>query len=188
MEAELAPVSVLLGPNSGGKSSVLQAVRLGCAALGWVLRQESVPKLSDGWIRVWWNYPIRGDEAFLPAASTEELFLNRDGSGLTVTLGFDEADVIQELVVELRYGRNSALMLDVRVKSQQALDEIAGLPAKSRHLSPRLAKFLVGREPIAVSIPSFYGVLREEPYVADARLEHLIGAGQQGSVVRNLVA
>jgi hypothetical protein len=131
MEAELAPVSVLLGPNSCGKSSVLQAIRLGCAALGWVLRQEPVPKLSDGWIVLWWDYPIREDEAFLPAASTEELFLNRGDSGLTVTLGFDETDVVQELIVELHYGRNSALKLDVRVKSQQALDDIADLPSKS---------------------------------------------------------
>ena len=188
MEAELAPVSVLLGPNSCGKSSVLQAVRLGCAALGWVLRQEPVPKLSDGWIVLWWDYPIREDEAFLPATPTEELFLNRGDSGLTVTLGFDETDIVQELCVKLHYGRNSALKLDVRVKSRQALDDIADLPSKSKHVTPRLAKFLAGREPIAVSIPSFYGVLREEPYVTDARLEHLIGAGQQGSVVRNLVA
>ena len=51
----------------------------------------------------------RIDEAFLPATSTEELFLNRGDSGLTVTLGFDETDIVQELLVGLRYGRNSAL-------------------------------------------------------------------------------
>src|SRR5438034_1009674 len=63
------------------------------------------------------------------------------------------------------------------------------VPAASKHhLSQRLAQVLAGKEPIAISIPAFYGVVREEPYVNDARLERLLGAGEQGSVVRNLVA
>jgi predicted ATPase len=188
LEADLAPVSVLLGPNSCGKSSILQAVRLACAALTWVLRQAPVPKRKESWIVLWDGLSIRQDEPFLPAAPTEELFLGRGDTGLTVTLSFDETDVVQELYVGLRYGQNSALKLDVWVKSERALEAIARLPARSRNVSPRLTEALVGKEPIAIAIPSFYGVVQQEPYVADARLEQLLGAGQQGSVVRNLVA
>lgn len=187
LAAELSPVSVLLGPNSSGKSSVLQAVRLACSALAWVLRQEPTPKLDDDWIALWWNYPVREDSAFLPGVPAEELFLNKGEDDLVVSLGFDDTDFIHELQVSLRHGRNSALMLDVRVKSQSALDAVTGLKPQSRYFSPRLAEAFAGKEPIAVSIPSFYGVVREEPYVNDARLERLLGAGEQASVVRNLV-
>lgn len=191
IEAELDRVAVLLGPNSSGKSSVLHAIRFACSALAWTLRQGPEPKVRDQWIAVWEDWPIRADEAFLPAVPTEDLFLNRAGHDLIVTLRFDDADFVQELRVMLRYGRNAALKLDVRVKSAQALAAASGIATKSRQspvYSQRLAEALVGKEPIAVAVPSFYGVVRHEPYVNDARLERLLGAGEQGAVVRNLVA
>jgi len=181
-------VSVLLGPNSSGKSSVLQAVGLACSAYAWALRQEPVPKLHDGWIAIWWDYPIRADETFLPAVRTDELFFNKGSDPVVVTLRFEDTDFIQELQVSLRYGRNEALKLDVRVHSSAALQAVTGIKPQSKFFSPRLAEALTGKEPIAVAIPSFYGVVHGEPYINDARLERLLGAGQQGSVVRNLVA
>src|SRR5262249_2282057 len=109
--------------------------------------------------------------------------LNRGDEPLVLSLGFDEGDFIQELRVSLRYGRADALRLDVRVKSREALNAAAGTKSKAK----RLASALTDREPIAVTIPSFYGVVREEPYLNNARLDRLLGAGEQGSVVRNLV-
>ena len=188
LSTEVAPVSVLLGPNSSGKSSVLQAVGLACSAYAWALRQEPVPKLHDGWIAIWWDYPIRADETFLPAVRTDELFFNKGSDPVVVTLRFEDTDFIQELQVSLRYGRNEALKLDVRVHSSAALQAVTGIKPQSKFFSPRLAEALTGKEPIAVAIPSFYGVVHGEPYINDARLERLLGAGQQGSVVRNLVA
>ena len=188
LAADLRPVSVLLGPNSSGKSSVLQAVRLACSALGWVLRQGPVPKLSDDWIVLWWDYPVRENEAFLPAVDMYELFLNKGEEPIVVTLSFSEEDFIQELQVSLRYGQNYALKLDVRVKSSGALEAVEGIKPQSKHISPRLLDALLNKEPLAVMVPSFYGVIREEPYVNDARLERLLGAGEQGSVARNLIA
>jgi hypothetical protein len=184
LSADLGPVSVLLGPNSSGKSSVLQAVRLACSALAWTLRQEPDPRVDGEWIAIWWDYPIGEDEAFLPAVSVEELFLNKGDEPLVLSLGFDDDDYIQELRVTLRYGRADALRLDVRVKSRKALDATTGVKSKKGKL---LASALLGKEPIAVAIPSFYGVVREEPYINNARLERLLGAGEQGGVVRNLV-
>ena len=188
LAVDLRPVSVLLGPNSSGKSSVLQAVRLACSALGWVLRQAPVPKLDNGWIVLWWDYPVREAEAFLPAVETNELFLNKGDEALVVTLSFGDDDFIRELQVSLRYGQNFALKLDVRVKSPGALEAMEGIKPQSKFFSPRLLDTLLGKEPLAVMVPSFYGVVREEPYVNDARLERLLGAGEQGSVARNLIA
>lgn len=186
--AELSPISVLLGPNSCGKSSVLQAVRFACAALSWTMLQEPEPKMDGDWIVLWWNWPVDGNVAFLPALRIEDLFHNQGGEPLSVTLSFDHTDPIQELKVSLGYGRNAALKLDVRVKSRSVLESVGATKAKSKFFSPRLVEALAGKEPIAVSIPAFYGVVREEPYVNDARLEKLLAAGEQGSVVRNLIS
>jgi hypothetical protein len=183
LSAELGPVSVLLGPNSSGKSTVLQAVRLACSALAWTLQQAPVPKLDGDWIVIWWDWPIREDAAFLPSVQIDELFLNKGDEPFTITLGFEDTDYIQEVRISMRYARNAALKLDVRVKSSDALAAVAGTRSKST----RLAEALAGKEPIAVVIPSFYGVVRDEPYLNNARLERMLGAGEQGSVVRNLV-
>jgi len=186
-EIDLAQVNVLLGPNSSGKSSVLQAIRLACAALEWTLKQGPEPKLSGDWIVIWWDWPIQKNEAFLPVTLTEELFLHKGDEPLSIRLLFDEGDYIRELKVSLRYGRSDALRLDVRVKSPGALDAVGGAKPKSKKLSPKLAESLQDRWPIAVAIPAFYGVIREEPFVNDGRLARLLNAGEQGSVVRNLV-
>jgi hypothetical protein len=177
LTAELAPVTVLLGPNSSGKSSVLQAVRLACAALALALRQELEPKVRDGWIEFDLDY--RDVDVLVPAVDPEELFLNTEAEGFELSLTFEDTDFVQELHVSLDDGLNG----EVRLKSQQALGGPSGARSKSRRLVPLLAS----KAPIAVAVPSFYGVLRHEPYVNDARLERLLGAGEQGSVVRNLV-
>src|SRR5215203_7426779 len=98
LSAELRPVSVLLGPNSSGKSSVLQAVRLACAALSWVLKDGGLHPVpaKDGWITLWWDHSIRDDEAFLPTTRAEELFAGQaTDQGLSITLTFEEKQVIQ---------------------------------------------------------------------------------------------
>ena len=118
----------------------------------------------------------------------DELFLNRGDDAIAISLGFEDTDFIRELRVTLRYGRAEALRLDVRVKSDAALQAVAGTKPKSKFFSERLAASLRGKESIAITVPSFYGVIRDEPYVNDARLERLLGAGAQGSVVRNLVS
>ena len=72
----------------------------------------------------------------------------------------------------------------MRVKGREA--PRSGWRVRGRSPSASLGGSLANR-PIAVAIPSFYGVVRDEPYVNHARLERLLGAGEQGSVVRNLV-
>lgn len=184
---DLAPVSVVLGPNSSGKSSVLQAVRLACAALAWTFRRGPEPKLAGDWIVIWWDWPVDKHEEFLPAMPVEDLFLNHLGNPLVITLRFDDTDFVSELRVSLRYGRSDALRLDVRVKSETTLGAVGKTKPKTKNLSAKLADALSGKGPIAVTVPAFYGVVREEAYVNDARLERLLGSGEQGNVIRNLV-
>lgn len=186
-ETDLQSVNVLLGPNSCGKSSVLHAVRLACSALAWTLEQDPSPQTKDDWIVIWWDWPVGTKEKFLPPMETEELFLNRGGRPLIISLQFDDDDYIQALQVSLRYGRSEALRLDVRVKSRDTLAMVSGSKRKVRNFSPTLASALVGKAPTAVTIPAFYGVVPDEPFVNDARLARQLGSGEQGRVVRNLI-
>jgi energy-coupling factor transporter ATP-binding protein EcfA2 len=186
-ETELQTVNVLLGPNSCGKSTALHAIRLACSALTWTLQQQPEPKLDGDWIVIWWDWPVDHDETFLPPMHTEELFRNRGDKPVVITLRFDDTDFIQELRVSLRYGRSDALRLDVRVKSQETMAAVAGLKPKSKHLTPTLARSLTDKEPTAITIPAFYGVVQDEPFVNDARLARELSAGEQGRVVRNLI-
>lgn len=191
LSADLRPVSVLLGPNSSGKSSVLQAVRLACAALSWVLKDDDLhpQQARDGWITLWWEVPIRDDEAFLPTTHAEELFAGQStDEGLHITLTFEADQHIQGLYVHLSYGRNQALKLTVQVNSAKAMDAIQGVPPKSKHVSRLLRDALRDKDPIAVFIPSFYGVTRHELYSSSAHMERLLADGEQGRMVRNLVA
>lgn len=186
-ETELQSVNVLLGPNSCGKSSVLHAIRLACSALAWTLEQQPSPQTSDEWIVIWGDRPVGTKEKFLPPMETEELFLNRGEKPLIISLQFDDGDYIQELQVSLRYGRSEALRLDVRVKSRDTLAMVSGSKRKPKNFSPTLASALIGKAPIAVTIPAFYGVVPDEPFVNDARLTRQLGSGEQGRVVRNLI-
>lgn len=191
LSADLRPVSVLLGPNSSGKSSVLQAVRLACAVLSWVLKDAGLHPVpgKDGWITLWRDHPIRDDEAFLPTTHAEELFAGQSTEdGLSIKLEFEAEQVVQALYVQLSYGLNQALKLTVQAKSDKAMAAIQGVPPKSKHVSRLLRDALRDKEPIPIFIPAFYGVTRHELYSSSAHMERLLAEGEQGRMVRNLVA
>ncbi len=187
LDIDLQAVNVLLGPNSCGKSSVLHAIRLACSALTWTLQQDPEPKVDGEWIVIWWDWPVNQNETFLPPMPTPALFLNHGDKPVVIHLQFDDTDFVQELRIRLRYGRSEALRLDVRVKSRHALDAVAGFRPKSKNISPTLASAIKDNIPTAITVPSFYGVIKDEVYVNDARLALLLGAGEQGRVVRNLI-
>ncbi|HYO60197.1 MAG TPA: hypothetical protein VEU50_46330, partial [Archangium sp.] len=53
LEAELRPISVILGPNSSGKTSLLHAVRVAVEAISIGLEQGHPELTKDGWITVY---------------------------------------------------------------------------------------------------------------------------------------
>ncbi|WP_044247079.1 ATP-dependent nuclease [Chondromyces apiculatus] len=144
---------------------------------------------KEGWIVLWWDYPIRDDEAFLPTTRAEELFTDKlTDEGIAITLTFDADSTIQRAFVSLSYGRNEALKLTVKVQSAAAMQAIEGVPPKSKHLSRLLHDALRDKEPIAVFVPSFYGATRHEAFSSGAWIERHLESGGQGRIVRNLLA
>jgi predicted ATPase len=190
LEAELRPVSVILGPNSSGKTSVLHAVRVAIEALSMGLEQENPHLESDGRITV--HDGIVWDHARLfPTADWAELFTNKQvgkGIEMKVSLTFEESDVIQDLEVVLTYARNQQLRMRIYVASTEAMIAVSGYPLKSKFRSDALLRQLLDGAPKGVLIPAFYGVTGQEDYRTTPHVERMLGGGDQSRVVRNLVA
>lgn len=194
LAADLRPVTVVLGPNSSGKTTLLHAVRVTLQLLEQSLRQASPRRREDvkgdGWIIATNNAVIQDHTELLPLTDRQALFFNRivDDSPLEIKLVFSAGDPIEEILLRIKWGRNDQLKQELWVRAPRAVEEIAELPATSKFVSERLHQFLDDHAPREVFIPSFYGVVREEELRARAVVNRLLGAGDQSHIVRNLVA
>jgi len=191
LDVETRPVTVFLGKNSSGKTSVLHAVRMALEALDIALAEGTPHADKDGWVTIAWEH-IVGDHARLyPIADWAEMFTDREvgeGTSLSVELGFDETDAFQEVHVRLSYARNAQLKMSVRARNDRAVEELLGLAPKSKFRTQRLRTALARGVPRAVFIPAFYGVASTEEHRTWALVQREIGSGNQSRIVRNLVA
>lgn len=179
----LSPVSVLLGANSSGKTSILHAIRLASAAVKQALGQaaKKAPQIKGDRIILCSNLFIQDHEVLMPVASVEELFTNRSTTKpISIKLTFEPQQLLQDAEVELTCGHNSALKLTVSVRSAAALAE---------QKSPSgLRQRLQDCDPIALFVPQFYGVTVSESYLTSAAINRHMQGGEQSRLVRNLVA
>lgn len=190
LEAELRPISVVLGPNSSGKTSLLHAVRVAIEALAIGLEQGHPELAKDGWITVYHGLVADHGRLF-PAADWSELFTNKEvgeGIDMKLRLSFEETDAIQDLEVVLTYARNQQLKLSIYAMSQQATEAVADHPPRSKYRVETLLRVLRAGAPRAILVPAFYGVTGLEEYRTLPHLERMLGGGEQSRVVRNLVA
>ena len=190
LEAPVGEITAFLGPNSSGKTTVLHGVRLACKLLQRALETEYRLRVQDGWVVVTRDTLITA-ASLLPLADWRALFVDQEvGEGVrfSIVLTFTETDTIQALSVEVACAHNQQLKLQVRVRSQAALDAIAGLSPTSSHVHPRLSAVITADAPEAVLVPPFYGTVPDEEYRARTVIDRLLGSGDQSHVVRNLVA
>lgn len=194
LAAELRPVTVVIGPNSAGKTTLLHAIRIASQLLERVL-PNSAPRVEsqDGgsWIQVTSSELLLDHTELLPLVDWRSLFRDNavgEGVFLRIRLFFDADDPIEQLTVALHCARNAQLKLAVGVRAAKALELVEGLPKQPKRLvTDRLREYLQGHMPRAVLVPSFYGVVRQEEYRTQAVVDRLLGAGDQSHIVRNLV-
>lgn len=191
LAADLRPVTVVLGPNSAGKTTLLHAIRIATQLLDKVL-PDCTPRIEprEGipWVQITGRELLLDHTELLPLVDWRSLFRDNavgEGVFLRIRLFFDPEDPIEQITVALHCARNAQLRLEVGVRTSQALEHVDGL--RKRLMIERLREYLQDHRPRAVLVPSFYGVVRQEEYRTQAVVDRLLGAGDQSHIVRNLV-
>lgn len=191
--AELGAITAILGRNSSGKTSILQAIRLACDAARQILRVATQdPQIKDDLIYVSRIEEILAEPAQLVGLVdwTQLITDGEVGDGVrsSIKLEFDPGDPISSLETHLIHGRNAQLKVWSQVKSAMIADSVAGFSAKSQQRGPRLREELERWLPVAVFVPPFYGVIRSEEYRTDPVVRRALVQGDQSHIVRNLLA
>lgn len=194
LDVELVAAAVFVGPNSCGKTTVLQAVQLACAALHFAAEQrQRIEVADDGWLTLYSNRPLRDDQAFLPTTRWKELFLGANpDNAIEIGLHFSPPYAMQQLWLKLHQGRADALRMTLAIQIAEPLRTAftamrSGSARRSVKHDEALHQLLTPHLPQAVYIPAFYGVMRQEEYRARGAVEALLQSGEQAQVVRNLL-
>ncbi len=191
VDVELKPVTVVLGPNSSGKTSVLHAVRLACAALRAALEDEAgSPSLQDDVVHVCKDMIVRDHTRLMRVGEWPEIFTGRtigEGIEVGIILEFEADAPVQRLTVNLAYARNAVLKMSVSATSKMVADAVCSLPKKSKFRPDKIREELRKIQPVAVLVPAFYGVILAEEYRSKAVLAQLLEGGEQSRIVRNLI-
>ena len=192
LTAVAGPITALLGPNSSGKTSVLQAIRIACDAARMLLTIGDDPQIKGDEIQVSRSEAVVTDPAQLVGLVdwTQLITDGAVGDGVfsRIQLEFESTDPITRLETRLVYGRNAQLKIASTVVSPRTLEAVAGFSPKSQQRAPRLREELERWLPVAVFIPPFYGVIRTEEYRTDPVIRRALVQGDQSHIVRNLLA
>lgn len=191
LDADIRPITVIVGRNSSGKTSILHAVRLAVEALTIGL-EEATPHLeAEGNFMICRDHIVWDHDRLCPVADWAELFTDKEigqGTSMLIQLDFEESDALQHIWTKLSYARNAQLKMDVSVWASSASEQVTELPKRSKFRGERARELLKRGIPRAVFVPAFYGVTRQEEYRSRALVDRLLGGGDQSRIVRNLVA
>jgi hypothetical protein len=190
LDATLKPVTVVIGPNSSGKTSVLHAIRMVVEALELALEVGTPQEVGGGAIRVCSNHLIEDFTRLVPVDDWAELFRGgnvAEGSVLEVDAEFDTKSGVSKIRAAIEYGRNRQPKLAVDAWSSDAQAAVAGIPKKSPRRPAVLRDVLAKHAPHALLIPAFYGVTRAEEHRTRGLMLRMLGGGDQSRVVRNLL-
>lgn len=195
LSIDLQPVTVLIGPNSCGKTTVLQAVRLACEAVEFARKEDDLKVEKDGWLSIYDDRSVRDDQPFLPTARWQELFQDaKRDHPIEIELVFSESYDIERLKVILSQGRADALRMSAKLMAREGrslrtlVDAAKGVRGvKAATLLAPIRAQVATLVPRVVFIPAFYGVVEQEEFRAAGSVRALLQSGQQGQVVRNLL-
>lgn len=186
---DLGLVTVLMGPNSSGKTTVLHAIRLACQVFDLALTSDGIARAEKTAIQIAKDELVESPGHLLALRDWQALFLDQKagpGSEFKINLVFESTDAVSSLDLVMSYARNQKLKYSLSVVAP-------GAPAQTKFdktlagYSKNLKKWLRARVPHAVFIPPFYGVVNDEEFRPRVVVDKLVGSGDQSHVVRNLI-
>ena len=155
---------VLVGPNNGGKTSVLQAMSAWWFALNrW---RASNPELNprNGWVK----FPITIDQFTPVSVRTFDLLFRDRAHARPIEIVLSRGDV--QVGMEFEADDQSQFQMFVRPTRKTTPADIAALTLP------------------VVFVPAMTGLQVEEPVLSRPKIEQYLGRNRPGEVLRNLVA
>lgn len=168
MEVEFDPITLLVGGNNSGKSTVLQAIRL----FYYCIAKCGTPS-GDGTVTIRKHVMPFSEFALIPAHDIKEL----------VTGGVTPNTTRRGIYLKgcLRSGQSFDFTIYAAYSTLMVIAPGSVSPSKiSREEFDRYR-----REPLYV--PGFFGVVTKELLATNRRLEALLTSGHHNEVLRNLV-
>ena len=176
LSIDLRKMTVLIGPNSCGKTSILRVIHIVCAAL---LEEASRVSITDAYHGI---FNVMRPMVFQPVPPRWETELSRSIDGpASLELDFEESDLIQSC--RLGLDQDGDIFLNFKSARARELLERQGESRRNEALRDLLRDQL----PLAVLIPAFYGVIQREEYRTTAVVDRLLESSDQSRIIRNLV-
>ena len=168
---EFSEPSVIIGPNNSGKTSVLQALAMWNMGIKTWFREKgqgkSKSKMGTSINRLnITQVPIQEAKYFWQNATVRTATINVE---LKITVGLVFAGAIQECSVIFKYFNAESIYC---FPDETSLD-IEGLLAYASELDVKI-------------LYPMSGIAREEPLIAEGRIDVLVGQGQTSEVLRNI--
>lgn len=188
----LGELTAIVGRNSSGKSSLLQAIRMASAAMALAVESaQAAPTLRGSTISACQGLVVSDTSRLSSLSDWQQLFTDPISPGktrLSIRLDFEPTDAITRADVSLLSGRNAQLLLYVTVESATIAKRVSVHPDRSKRRTPALREELLRELPVALFVPAFYGVTPREEHRSLPLVNRSLGSGDQSHIVRNLVA
>jgi predicted ATP-dependent endonuclease of OLD family len=134
LECTVAPTTVLMGPNSSGKTTVLHAIRVAYEILQLAAKASEQVSISDAQITFARPGLIESPTSLLPLADWKAFFLDQKVGqkiAFEIRITFEDSSQIQDLNVNVGYANNNQLKYMISLHANGIAEVLEGLPAGS---------------------------------------------------------
>jgi len=183
---DFGQVTLLVGPNKSGKTTVLSAIRFVLTLLNVSVKNENEFFFSelDNFISFYRTIPFHNDLLWFPCNTIQSLFFKyTEETFFEIFLKYDTGKIIEEI----HYYTDAAANSDIHITGQTLHEFIKPTNRDAWKWALRGQKEFAQLIPHAIFVPPFYGIILQEEYRSNQTLERLLSNGEHSQVIRNLV-